>query len=220
MSAPFPSTGGNGAGVWACHFRSHSHGAREEQDSDGDCRYDSWNYYKAGRLQRQARDSEGRGRAHILYVFDRNGQVVIQETASPRHPRPDTKTFYDANGQVERQCRDSDRNGVFDTELAFSGGQATSAVIDSQRTGAADRREVYLGGVLVRVEADTNGDRRPDIVQHYEGKTVVRQDEDSDYDGRIDVRFENGAPVELQAAPKMPAKIPALDCGRFNGFWD
>ena len=192
----------------------------EEKDTDADCRYDTWNYYTAGRLKRQGRDTEGRGRAHLLYEFNADGSVRSQELVSEtKAKRPDKKAFYTKAGDVHRQCTDRDGDGDFDIDLRFEGGQATFALIDSANSGRADRREIYQAGALARVEADTNADGRPDIVQVYDGASVAVQQEDTDHDGVFDVRFEDGAAVETEAPEPAPAPIPPLECGRFSSFW-
>lgn len=196
----------------------------EEKDSDRDCRYDTWNYYKKGRLFRQGRDTEGRGQAHLLYEFDTQGRIVIQEIASTlqktKSRKPNKKVYYADSGDVTRQCTDQDGDGLFELQLSFAGGVVSHALLDSQNDGQADRREIYRDGKLWRVEADTNSDGRPDVVQEYEGRSVVQQDEDTDFDGRIDVRFRNGKPVELNDSVEAPGKLPHMDCGEFSSFWD
>jgi antitoxin component YwqK of YwqJK toxin-antitoxin module len=191
----------------------------EEKDSDGNCKYDTWNYFTDGRLRGQGRDTEGRGYGHLYYVFDKQGNVQVQEIAGAKSNKPEKKAFYSSGGDVVRQCTDNDRDGDFESEMSFEFGVARMATSDSDNSGTPDRREFYEAGALVRVEADTNGDGRPDVAQDYAGGQVSRQDEDTDFDGEIDVRFEEGKPIPLKDTLPAPSKIPNFDCGQFNAFW-
>jgi hypothetical protein len=201
----------------------------EEKDTQGDCRMDSWSYYarrgdQAGRLTRQARDSDFDGKPDLLVAFDAEQRIRSQELAGPGG-RPSKKIFLDAAGSELRQCIDSRGDGRFDL-VVFRDGDALRETwaVNAEDPGEdprADRRDFYEGGRLARAEIDTRGNGRPDVVQYLdESESVLRQDEDSNHDGRLDVRFENGRSVSVSDPPAAPPPLEKLDCGDFDRFWD
>ena len=194
----------------------------EEKDESGDCRMDTWNYYRAGQLERQGRDTDGDGRADRLLQFNKQLQVVAQETRGSG-AKPDTRIFLDpSTGQEIGRCVDSSGDGQLDLRINRDGQTVSQTLLDLDQDGRADERDLYQDGRRARVEIDTNADGRPDVVQTLaaDGESVARQDEDSDYDGRMDRSFVGDQPAELQGNPKAPGKLPELDCGRFDRFWN
>ena len=177
----------------------------------------------AGRLTRQARDSDFDGRPDLLVSFDAKRRIRSQELAGPAG-RPNKKIFLGASGDEERQCIDSSGDGRFDLVVFRDGEELREAWLVT-RPGPGDdpkagQRDFYRAGQRVRVEIDTRGDGRPDVVQYLgEGERVMRQDEDSNQDGRLDLRFENDVPVAVDAPPEGPAPLERLGCGKFDRFW-
>jgi len=194
----------------------------EEKDQSGNCQMDTWNYYRGDRLERQGRDSSGDGKADLLLRFDKALQIVQQELRS-EGAHPDTKIFLDGvSGTEIRRCVDSGGDGKLDLLILREGDALSETILDLDQDGQGDQRDVYGQGRRTRVEIDTNADTRPDVVQTLDedGETVMQQDEDSDYDGRMDRRFVGDQPAELPDRPAAPGKLPSLDCGRFDSFWN
>ena len=189
---------------------------REEQaDRDGDCHIDTWRFFAAGRLAREARDTDRRGGADVLTHFDAAGHAVGQELATAGQPRQ--KLFLADGGQVTAQCADGDGDGRFESRAELAAGEIRRVLLDTDGDGVADRREHYRGGTRHAVEADTNRDGRPDVVQRLSAGAVVEQDEDTDYDGELDRRFVGDRPSALTSPA--PPPLDRLGCGRFDPFW-
>ena len=120
---------------------------------------------------------------------------------------------------MKTQCRDTDKNGTFDAQVAVGAdGTPKEALADTNGDGAAENRQVFEGGALARVEIDTNKNSKPDVVQYYAGNAVSRQCQDDDHNGTIDACFQGESPVAVSGVTQ-PAPLEKLSCGSAHELW-
>jgi hypothetical protein len=127
---------------------------RQEEDTSGDGRVDTWSAFKDGKLVRREVDTKGNGTPDIFYVYDK--EVIAREE------------------------RDEFRNGTRSYRASYQNGRLAKVEKDTQGDGKTDSVIYYDtakdGEIVLKEEADLDQDGKVDLWTFYEGGKVVRRD--------------------------------------------
>ena len=194
----------------------------EYRDTTGNCKSDTWSYFKKSVLVRQGLDTNASGSPDVLNHYGPDGTIKVQEVASGGNGRnPDQKLFVKADGTVTAQCLLNEAKDLLNTRAVVRSGTISEILIDTTGDRFADTRQILGGdGQLTKLYADTNGDRKPDVVQVFEGGQLLYQDEDTNFDGVVDQRFQGSQAVAVPDQTRVASRdFAKLGCGSFSGFW-
>ena len=101
----------------------------------------------------------------------------------------DVRTWFDDDGNIEKEEMDGDFDGRPDWVDHYNGGQRVMSEIDTDYNGTPDLFKYYEKGVVRKKERATNNDGRPDFWEYLDEKgNVLRTAADTDGDGEMDVR--------------------------------
>lgn len=124
-------------------------------------------------------------------------RVVRKELDINFDGRIDITTFYDDDGQVEKDAYDMDLDGKVELVLFFEKGVCVRKERDLNFDGKTDQWVFLEKNKVVRKEADNNGDGKVDYWEYWENDQYDRAGEDLDGDGTVDrwrKNPESGAP--------------------------
>ena len=127
---------------------------RQEEDTNGDGRVDTWSVFKDGKLVRREVDTKGDGTPTVFYIYDKD-VIVREERDEHGDGRRSYRGFYE-NGRLAKVEKDTDGDGKIDLWIYY----------DSSRDG----------NVVIKEEADLNSDGAIDLWTFYENGKVVRRD--------------------------------------------
>jgi len=140
----------------------------EEVDLDRDGRPDVYNHYRE------------RTRAPRL--------LVRKEVDVNRDGALDMVSYFDDQGDLEREEMDRDFDGRFDWVDHYRGGQRAMSEYDTSSDGFPDVFDYYEEGQIAYKERDTDADGTIDYWELYRDGRVVRTARDVDGDGEVDER--------------------------------
>ncbi|MGH7835882.1 MAG: hypothetical protein ACREQK_19720 [Candidatus Binatia bacterium] len=127
---------------------------RQEEDTNGDGRVDTWSTFADGKLARRELDSNGDGRPDVVYLYE-NEIIAVEERDEQGKGRSTFRAYYQ-NGRVVKVERDTDRDGKLDLWVYY----------DPEKNGE----------VALKEEKDLNGDGVADLWSFYENGQLVRRD--------------------------------------------
>ena len=148
----------------------------QDVDLDADGAPDIKNYYR-----------EGSGGPQSL---------ARKELDLNRDGKIDVISFYDADGNLEREEMDSDYDGAFDWTDHYQKGVRVMSEYDTDSDTKPNVFKYYIrsedGSIhLDRKERDEDGDGKIDVWERFAlDGSVVRTGRDTDGDGKVDVREE------------------------------
>jgi hypothetical protein len=122
--------------------------------------------------------------------------LVRKEIDLNRDGRVDVVSYFDPEGQLEKEEMDSDYDGQFDWTDHYQDGVRVMSEWDSDYDGRPNIYKYYIrdesGRVFLdRKERDSNGDGQIDVWERFSPTgEVIRFGRDTDGDGEIDVRDE------------------------------
>lgn len=119
--------------------------------------------------------------------------LVRKEVDLDLDGKVDQISYYNDDGEMEREERDRDFDGHFDWTDHYQDNRRVMTEVDSDRDGKMDVFSYYEGEPprITRKERDTNGDLKIDIWERFDDKGVVtRTGRDTDGDGKMDERDE------------------------------
>ena len=159
---------------------------RQEEDTNGDGRVDTWSTFHDGKLVRREVDTEGRGAPDTVYYYE-DDQIAREERDETGGGRPSFRAIY-LNGRLAKVEKDLDRDGKMDLWIYYD-------------TTKEEK-------VVSREERDLNGDRAVDLWSYYEGGRLVRRDVSA---VGLDYLSEQDKPPQL--APSHDTSSPPLPKG-------
>jgi len=127
---------------------------RQEEDTDGDARVDTWSYFNNGKLVRREVDSKKTGRADTVYAYD-NERMAREERDENGDGQTSFRAYYQ-NGRPAKVEKDLNNDGKMDLWIYY----------DATKDGE----------VVLREERDLNEDGGVDLWSYYEGGRLVRRD--------------------------------------------
>lgn len=127
---------------------------RQEEDTNGDGRVDTWSAFKDGTLVRREVDTKGNGRPDTVYYYE-DDKIAREERDENGDGRPSFRAIYQ-NGRLAKVEKDLDRDGKMDLWIYY----------DTTKDGE----------VVLKEERDLNGDGAVDLWSYYEGGRLVRRD--------------------------------------------
>jgi len=121
--------------------------------------------------------------------------LVRKELDLNKDGKFDVISFFDEDGDLEREEMDSDYDGRFDWTDHYKGGKRVMSEYDTDYDGRPNVFKYYIendDGVVVldRKERDEDGDGKIDVWERFKDGEVVRTGRDTDGDGRMDEREE------------------------------
>lgn len=122
--------------------------------------------------------------------------LVRKELDLNRDGKVDVVSFFDPDGNLEREEMDSDYDGRFDWVDHYQRGWRVMSEYDTDSDGRANVFKYYIRtaeGVmrLDRKERDEDGDGKIDVWERFAANgDVVRTGRDTDGDGKVDIREE------------------------------
>ena len=130
---------------------------REEVDSTGSGKIDTWITYKDGKPILQAVDTDKDGKPDTWYHIGSDGQVARAEKDRNGDGKADIWITYQ-QGMSVRQEQDLDFDGRPDLFIYYEGGKPVRAEESLKRDGKITLWSYYDGaGILIRDEEDTKG---------------------------------------------------------------
>lgn len=127
---------------------------RQEEDTNGDGRVDTWSAFKDGKLVRREVDTKGNGRPDTIYYYE-DDKISWEERDENGDGRPSFRAIYQ-NGRLAKVEKDLDRDGKIDLWIYYD---------------TTKDQELVL-----KEEKDLNGDGAIDLWSYYENGRLVRRD--------------------------------------------
>lgn len=127
---------------------------RQEEDTNGDARVDTWSTFKDSKLVRRETDTNGDLVPDVFFVYGKD-IIVREERDEYGDGRVSYRGLYQ-NGKLAKIERDTDRDGRFDSWIYYD-------------TAAA-------GEIVMKEETDLNADGAIDCWSYYEAGRLVRRD--------------------------------------------
>jgi len=127
---------------------------RQEEDTDGDARVDTWSYFNNGKLVRREVDTKKTGRADTVYAYD-NERMAREERDENGDGQTSFRAYYQ-NGRPAKVEKDLNNDGKMDLWIYY----------DATKDGE----------VVLREERDLNEDGGVDLWSYYEEGRLVRRD--------------------------------------------
>lgn len=151
-------------------------------------------------LVRQDIDLDTDGQPEIFNFFreraDAPRLLVRKELDLNRDGRVDIVSWFDPDGNLEKEEMDGDYDGHFDWTDHYKSGKRVMSEYDTDYDGKPNVYKYYNVGEdgvarLDRKERDTDGDGKIDVWERFNNEgEVVRTGRDTDGDGKMDVREE------------------------------
>lgn len=118
-----------------------------------------------------------------------NRLLVRKEVDLNWDSKIDVRTWFTADGAIEKEEMDGDFDGRVDWIDHYKGGRRVMSEVDTDYNGAMDLFKYYENGKLRRKERDAKGDGRIDFWEYLDEKgNVLRTGRDLDGDGVMDIR--------------------------------
>lgn len=153
----------------------------EIKDINGDGIPDLWIYYNPlnpGEIVRQEEDTDGDGKVDTWSNFN-NGRLVRREVDTKRVGRPDTLYYYE-NEKIVREERDENGDGQTSFRAFYQNGRLARVEKDLNRDAKMDLWIYYDSTkdaeVVLKEERDLDGDGAVDLWSYYEGGRLLRRD--------------------------------------------
>lgn len=132
---------------------------RQEEDTNGDGRVDTWSTFKSGKLVRREVDTKGEGRPDV--VFSYTNEILAREERDENHAgQPSFRALY-RDGRLARVEKDVSGDGKMDLWITYDADQSEPVVVKEDRDldgdGAVDLWSYYEGGRLVRRDVSALG---------------------------------------------------------------
>lgn len=127
---------------------------RQEEDTNGDGRVDTWSAFHESKLARREVDTKGSGRPDTVYYYE-DDKIAREERDESGDGRPSFRAVYQ-DGRLARVEKDVNRDGKMDLWVTY----------DTEQTDE----------VVVKEERDLNGDGGVDLWSYYEDGRLVRRD--------------------------------------------
>lgn len=134
------------------------------------------------------------------FFYNENGSISRQERDTNGDGKIDRWLFYDTEGKVERVEQDENFDGKPDLFLFYEEGKLKRQEVSTKRDGRIDRIVSLQDEKLSRVEEDTNGDGKMDCFSYFEGGQLAKKEVDRKHTGRIDLwgYYQNGELVRQE----------------------
>jgi len=122
--------------------------------------------------------------------------LVRKELDLNRDGKIDVISYFDADGNLDREDMDSDYDGVFDWTDHYQKGVRVMSEYDTDQDGKPNVFKYYIRAedgtmYLDRKERDEDGDGKIDVWERFSPLgEVIRTGRDTDGDGKVDVRDE------------------------------
>jgi hypothetical protein len=147
----------------------------------------------SGGLVEQLIDINGDEQADVFNFFRERSKaarlLVRKEVDLNWDGKVDVRTWFDEDGQIEKEEMDGDFDDRVDWVDHYKGGRRVMSEIDTDYNGSLDLFKYYDNGTLRRKERDTTGDGRIDFWEYIDPNgQVLRTGRDLDADGVMDVR--------------------------------
>ncbi|MBI4525264.1 MAG: hypothetical protein HY695_15785 [Deltaproteobacteria bacterium] len=153
----------------------------EIKDTNQDGVPDLWIYYhpsKPREIIRQEEDTNGDGRVDTWSTF-RDGKLLRREVDTKGSGRPDTHYYYD-DDRIAREERDENGDGLVSFRAIYQKGRLARVEKDLDRDGRTDLWIYYDPSkdqdLVLREERDLNGDGTVDVWSYYDGGRLARRD--------------------------------------------
>jgi len=127
---------------------------RQEEDTRGDGRVDTWSTFYDGKLARREIDTKGNGVPDTTYYY-KNNLITREERDEMGNGQPSYRAAYN-NGQLAKVEKDINRDGKMDLWISYDANQSEE--------------------VIAKEERDLNGDGTVDLWSYYEAGRLVRRD--------------------------------------------
>ena len=147
----------------------------------------------SGGLVEQLIDINGDEQADVFNFYRERSKaarlLVRKEVDLNWDGKVDVRTWFDEDGQIEKEEMDGDFDDRVDWIDHYKGGGRVMSEIDTDYNGSLDLFKYYDNGTLRRKERDTTGDGRIDFWEYIDPNgQVLRTGRDLDADGVMDVR--------------------------------
>jgi hypothetical protein len=122
--------------------------------------------------------------------------LVRKELDLNRDGKIDVISYFDDDGNLDREDMDSDYDGVFDWTDHYQKGSRVMSEYDTDQDGKPNVFKYYIKSddgrmYLDRKERDEDGDGKIDVWERFNPLgEVIRTGRDTDGDGKVDVREE------------------------------
>jgi len=127
---------------------------RQEEDTRGDGRVDTWSAFHEGKLARREIDTKGNGIPDTTYTY-KNNLITREERDEMGNGQPSYRAAYN-DGQLAKVEKDINRDGKMDLWISYDANQTEE--------------------VIAKEERDLNGDGAVDLWSYYEDGRLVRRD--------------------------------------------
>ncbi len=127
---------------------------RQEEDTNGDGRVDTWSAFHNGKLVRREIDGKGDGKPDILYYY-KDDKIAREEKDEVGNGLTSFRAMY-KDGRVTRVEKDTDGDGNMDLWITYDTTRAEEMVL--------------------KEEQDLNGDGVVDLWSYFEAGRLVRRD--------------------------------------------
>ncbi len=151
-------------------------------------------------LVRQAIDFDGDQKPEIYNFFreraDAPRLLIRKELDLNRDGKMDVLSWFDDDGNLEKEEMDGDYDGNFDWTDHYQSGVRVMSEYDTDNDGRPNVFKYYDVGEdgiarIDRKERDTDGDGNIDVWERFNADgEVIRTGRDTDGDGKMDVREE------------------------------
>lgn len=127
---------------------------RQEEDTSGDGKVDTWSTFHEGKLVRREVDTKNSGRPDTAYYYE-NDKIAREERDRNRDGRPSFRAIYQ-DGRLGKVEKDINRDGKIDLWITYDTNQTEK--------------------VIIKEERDLNGDGAVDLWSYYEDGRLVQRD--------------------------------------------
>ncbi|MFQ5683285.1 MAG: hypothetical protein ACE5HC_08445 [Candidatus Binatia bacterium] len=132
---------------------------RQEEDTNGDGKVDTWSSFNEGKLARREVDTQGNGTPDTVYYY-KDDQIAREERDDNGDGQPAYRALYQ-NGHLAKVEKDIDRDGKIDLWTTYDTSQTDKVVLKEERDlnsdGAVDLWSYYKEGRLVRRDVSAVG---------------------------------------------------------------
>lgn len=132
---------------------------RQEEDTNGDGRVDTWSTFKEEKLVRREVDTKGNGRPDTIYYYE-DGKISREERDENGDGRSSFRAVYQ-NGRLAKVEKDLDRDGKIDLWIYYDTTKEEETVLKEERDlnadGIVDLWSYYERGRLVQRDVSTLG---------------------------------------------------------------
>lgn len=152
---------------------------RQEEDTNGDGRVDTWSAFKDSKLVRREVDTKGNGKPDTIYYYE-DHKISREERDENGDGGPSFRAVYQ-NGRLAKVEKDLDRDGKIDLWIYYD---------------TTKDQELVL-----KEEKDLNGDGAIDLWSYYENGRLVRKDVSS---AGLQYLSEQEKPAPEAPSPALP----------------